>query len=681
MFARHFCYSQVCLRCLRPQRLQLGAIEPRVGRQRRGQSGIAAAVQEEIDDNDPVTIIRTSSATKQYKFKKWRPAKTEVLGVPSLGTPAEVLVLPPRDRKIPTVPTGSEGRKHEIQASLDSELHPLTQEQVNDNLDLLKPPVATATSVADAESLGRLRKTLVKGFKTNQLLRYIEFKHQRPFKLKDLPRTKIGFKSRLANYIVSQLWLAAPPADQNDRDQSNVSSKFSLPRSVLQALLAQTSKPLQALSEGEGIRIDVFGQDVILTQLKTATADVASRANQQVLKKLKLLQATITKKRQQLGNKTSDGQVPLSPTAEELVDLGGRHEAYIEQRPHGSHDIHFHRDNRFAIDRIQRELLWSPRNEPASCQYFRWPKDVQNTPTTLVSSDERLAASATYSSEPRRLVSAAKVKKGDSWLDDLSKVEASRFANLLNKPVAADTKSQRSRYSVPLRTETTLRLAQSLFENGVEPKKDPFLAKRLIYDRIPNITQYLRGLAKVTSEKSGTSVEEPTSHITYRVVLVPRAADSPLSIELLVKYTPADGAKKLKLSIQHLLVRLQGVQSTVLLPGLSIDFVFENSHVLHIVDTGQEIPALVTTRFRELRDQVKKYMERGYRRSETVHFPAFVTFRLPQAWKGRQLIQWTNAASQKPSRLTKNTIVPGSSAGDDATPPAQSEDGQTNLAC
>ena len=684
MFARHLRNSQVCLRCLRQQSLtketEPDAIVARVGRQHRGQSGVAAAAREDVDDDDQVSIIRKSSTeTSKHKWKKWRPPNTEILGVPSLGRPAEVLVLPARDRKIPTIPAGSDSKKHEIQASLDSELHPLTQEQVNDNLDLLRPPPATATGVADGESLGRLRKTLVKGFKTNQLLRYIEYKQQRPFKLKDLSRTKTGFKVRLANYIVSQLWLAASPADQNDRDQSIKSSKFTFSHPVLQAILAQSNKPLQALSEEENLRIDVLGEDLIFTPLKTATADVASQANQQVLKKLKLLQATIIKKRQRLGKRPSDGEASSPPTAEELVDLGGRHEAYIEQGPQDSHDMHFHRDNKHVVDRIQRQLFWAPHNGPASCRYFRWPQVSKNIPSILVDSDGRLAASATDSSDRRRLVLAAKVERAISSLDDLSKDEISHLAKVLNKLVVADMKSQTSRYSIPLHTETTLRLGQSLFEDGVEPEKDLFPAKRLSYDRVPNITHYLRGLAKATSEKSDTNVEDPASPVNYRVVLVPRAAAIPMSIELLVNYTPADGAKKLKLSVQRLRARFPGVQSTVLLPGSSTDFIFENSHFLTIPHSGK-IPALVTTKFRELQQQVKAYLQKSYLWRETVHFPAFVTFSLPPAWKGNQPIQWSSAFSDEPNQSTKLIPDPLTSPPDDGVaPPAPSEDGMSAL--
>src|SRR4051794_38044052 len=204
MFDRAIQSAFICLRCqsrlLRQQTVCPSSIHLRRPKSAaRCQSTVVARVEEEDDDNDDDKMEDEDAETRhnrsdiphpmpgptsiwkkpnldQHKgaYRKFHPDRVAELGLSSLGKPAEVLVLQPRDRRIPRMPIEDDQEDEpNLLESLQAETAPLDPEQVKQNIEQIKKPFGVGGQTLSEAQWKELKHNLVKGFTHVQLLDYI----------------------------------------------------------------------------------------------------------------------------------------------------------------------------------------------------------------------------------------------------------------------------------------------------------------------------------------------------------------------------------------------------------------------------------------------------------------------------------------------------------------------------
>ena len=227
MFSRVSNAAHICLRCQlrlhRPVRpLSNPPFLPAISNPRRYQS--AAAVQ--VDDEDvrstpdgsrsigaPKGKEGPSKKKRRNKLsKRWRPSPTAELGMNALGKPSEVLLLSPRDRKIPVVPKDSnEESKESFYESVAYEKQPHTWEQVKENIGQAREQIQQRRGTLTPEAWSNLKKVMSKGFTQNQLRRYLEETSSDPER-GTKRRTKVVGKEPIIRLIAKHIWNYELPA-------------------------------------------------------------------------------------------------------------------------------------------------------------------------------------------------------------------------------------------------------------------------------------------------------------------------------------------------------------------------------------------------------------------------------------------------------------------------------------
>ena len=312
MFDKAFQTAFICLRCRsrlpRPQPTRsLSDALRRSNSAARRQSTVAASVEEDEDDkydhpqedgelgishstSDSLRIApkRRKGTANQYHgaYKKFHPERVADLGVSSLGKPAEVLVLPARNRYIPKVPAEDEGQDEpQLLEALQAETAPLDPEQVKHNIEQIKKPFGDGGQVLDEAGWKELRNSLVKGFTHVQLLDYIRHMESRmegtskqadesadtspstPLSseisrlIRDKPdlkkegRNKI--KKQAAISIMKDIWGFSLRAGEEELEDVQ-SLILPMPSHHIGALKAQQSQWFKTLSESLKVRIDIF---------------------------------------------------------------------------------------------------------------------------------------------------------------------------------------------------------------------------------------------------------------------------------------------------------------------------------------------------------------------------------------------------------------------------------------
>lgn len=254
MFARVTRPAHVCLRC----HLRLAQTESLRSTSQLSPLSIArlqstAAARQEDECEEP----------RQHSYRTWRAGRTASLGVNSLGTPAEVIILPAVDRKIPTLPQDQEKDDDTgtLQAHIDSETQPLISEQLIENIDHIASKLDPNTTNLTVEEYTQLRRTLTAGFTTHQLRHYV--KHKTSTKISKSQANRIS----TINLIIKGVWGLLLPTDQQvetskEIDRGLQKSTYRVRnKSKFDFLLTDPASPLRHLARTYNVKIDLYRSD------------------------------------------------------------------------------------------------------------------------------------------------------------------------------------------------------------------------------------------------------------------------------------------------------------------------------------------------------------------------------------------------------------------------------------
>lgn len=277
MFARATTSAHVCLRCQRRLVNTIPANSSQFKAQsasRRWQSNAVASLKEEQDYTD-ITDHAVQPTPTLRRLRKWhRHSSIAQLGVNSFGKPAEVLILPAHDRKIPKLSTETEkpeDSRTTLQDSLDSEKAPLDPaslhraiEQVYNKFLEGRESSGPEITLTEFESI---KNQIFKAFTLAQVQHYL-IAHS---PTNDSPKETRGLKrvlrnrSRLIGQIITHVWGMHVPIDaikQRNRELSKESTFFYYVQNegVFEHLLTDHRQPLNTIAKEKNVTIEVFRQ-------------------------------------------------------------------------------------------------------------------------------------------------------------------------------------------------------------------------------------------------------------------------------------------------------------------------------------------------------------------------------------------------------------------------------------
>ncbi|EXJ57712.1 uncharacterized protein A1O5_12502 [Cladophialophora psammophila CBS 110553] len=208
---------------------------------------------------DPTSPPRPS--VRRLNFRKWTPKPTAQLGVNSLGKPAEVLLLPTRDRRIPQVPKDEGTEKmlgSTLQESIDSENVPLSGQKLAENIEQVRSLVGKMRGQLEKHEWTALKRHLANGFQKAQLKKYIRLRKGNFSSSEDLDKCN---KREIIKYLVEEVWGFTTPVQDESAAPPGKQSKMvlSLREPVkLDHLLMHPSEPLKRIAEELDVQFDVY---------------------------------------------------------------------------------------------------------------------------------------------------------------------------------------------------------------------------------------------------------------------------------------------------------------------------------------------------------------------------------------------------------------------------------------
>ncbi|EXJ92408.1 hypothetical protein A1O3_00959 [Capronia epimyces CBS 606.96] len=281
MLARTAGLSHVCLRCQRRLLTDRGPLEAPsypstfVSGRRWGHSAVQIQQDDDNDHQDggqPENTDLSSStsnsepvAERSYRFRRWRPSKTANLGVNSLGKPAEVLILPSRDRRIPQVPKDEENKARvSVQESLASEQAPLSIQDLMANIEQVvrSSGIEKKRGQLEVKEWEILRSSLAQGFKLDQMRRYIAYKRKKSLSTDAFHRVNRQNKPDTIKYLVEEVWGFTVPVTEKSSKQRQRSLSLYVPdEAKLDHLLKDRGQPLKRIAEELDVQIDLFRRE------------------------------------------------------------------------------------------------------------------------------------------------------------------------------------------------------------------------------------------------------------------------------------------------------------------------------------------------------------------------------------------------------------------------------------
>ncbi|KIX06251.1 uncharacterized protein Z518_04226 [Rhinocladiella mackenziei CBS 650.93] len=285
MFARATNSAYICLRCqrrlvkdnLQPPKVTDSASTSLLRRWRSTAAAVTAVEDDEhadfhAEDQKPAFVSLPENPRRQglrdTKYRKWRPSRTAELGVNSLGKPAEVLILPSRDRKIPEVPKGSQdisSSTDRLQESLDSGRLPLSRKELLENIEQTRQGIDKKRGQLELKESALLIKSLFKGFTHDQLKQYIRFKHARHLSSQGLDVVAKRNKIDTIRYVVEEVWgYTIHPADRSLQSvlmKNSTLSFFVRDEARFDYLLTARNQPLKRIAATFDVQIEVFWRE------------------------------------------------------------------------------------------------------------------------------------------------------------------------------------------------------------------------------------------------------------------------------------------------------------------------------------------------------------------------------------------------------------------------------------
>ncbi|KIW73255.1 hypothetical protein PV04_01388 [Phialophora macrospora] len=394
MLARGTKSAYVCLRCqrnLRGDNLQSPA---RVLRRWQSAAPSRAALDEFDygDDNNSTPVDQSQDESlsqprprgKRQFWRKWKPDPTAQLGVNSLGKPAEVILLPSRDRKITQVPKGDRTERvgTTLQESLDSENVPLSGATLAENIEQIRLSVGKLRGQLEKHEWKTLKRNLKTGFQTSQLKKYIRLRkgeHGPPPALR-----RNHSKDDIIRYLAEEVWgFITPMRDETstppDKTGKKVKFSFNLhEQSKLEHLLTHPTQPLKRIAEEHDVQIDVYpSQSRIRT---TGPKHDANQALQKLVRYTKDLALVAVPLQGPLGLLYRDRAGEDYVNAY-LKSLRRKYPALTIARDNENITL-IHLNNPRAADQARREILLSAPMQDDLPQSTVWP-DVDELTTSL----------------------------------------------------------------------------------------------------------------------------------------------------------------------------------------------------------------------------------------------------------------------------------------------------------
>ncbi|KAI1628932.1 hypothetical protein EDD37DRAFT_26181 [Exophiala viscosa] len=397
MFKRLSRSAYVCLRCQKnlarndPQSLRTAdlasAFVPR-----RWQSSAAAAHVEDDDDNhvdripqQPPSGTENPGRPKDYKYRRWKPKRTAELGVNSLGKPAEVLILPSKDRFIPRVPDDGDDKEDVramVQQALDFEKEPLKLEDLRTNIEQVRSVIGKERGQLEVSEWQALKTHLKKGFSLHQLRRYIVAMAKTSVTPnQDTQFLRLG-KPDLVQHIIQEVWGFTKPAAANmDASKTLVSLSINVGHEAkLGWFLTDSRQNLKKISEECNVQIDIFKKRKrIMVRGPAVQANAAFQKVNRLAKDLTLVQIHLTGT---VGNTYRDPALQDRVKAF-LKTVEQKYQVYISLNDIGDHIklVHDKRPNSGA--HAHREILLAAENFVESQQVAVWNTESRSQTTMM----------------------------------------------------------------------------------------------------------------------------------------------------------------------------------------------------------------------------------------------------------------------------------------------------------
>lgn len=438
MLARTTGLSYVCLRCQRRLSKAKGPLQapsqPSAYALGRRWAHAAVQVKEDEDNdaqdggppppnNDPSSKQSNPEtvAERSYHYRRWRPSKTAKLGVNSLGKPAEVLILPSRDRRIPKVPKEEENRaRMSLQESLASEQAPLSIQDLMVNIEQVvrSSGIEKKRGQLEVKEWEILQTSLAKGFKLDQLRRYIAYKHKKSLSTDAFHRVNRQNKPGTIKYLVEEVWGFTVPVTEKHSKKKRRSLSFYIPdEAKLDHLLKDRGQPLKRIAEELDVQIDLFRKE---SRVRVAGAPAnAAAALARISRLAKDLQPIAIPLQGVMGETYRDPA--LKHVVRQFLDsVQQRLDVQIAMTPDHIKVVHSdqhrlaqqaHRVIRLAVeaeDHPQKVDIWSPESEGSSTlQPFPTPPEfsrglLQLPWARMVDSSATIGASRTSRPDAER---------------------------------------------------------------------------------------------------------------------------------------------------------------------------------------------------------------------------------------------------------------------------------------
>jgi hypothetical protein len=543
MFDRAVQTAFVCLRCESRLLRQRPACSSLVRLRRpkptaRWQSTAAARVEDEDDNNedrsqeeefdtkhsssDSLHVMRKSrkeGPPSQYNiaYRKFRPDGVAELGVSSLGKPAEVLVLQPRDRHIPKMPTEDDGQEDpQLLEALQAETAPLDPEQVKHNIEQIKKQFGDGDQILDDARWNELRYSLVKGFTHVQLLDYIRHMEARkehsskqavestdassstPISselsriisekpdLKRAGRNKI--KKRAAVSIMKDIWGFSHPTGEEEAEDMQ-SATVSMSRHHIGALKAQKSQPFKKVSELLQVKIDIFQEKNKLVVYGGIDAvEEARKALISMRSQITSINIDFGKRKYLLPN-LREGKYE-----QKLLDEAGRNRAvYVEKKNLNkaapSVRIFYHQSDRQEAEAARRDILLAGRRIGPRSSISVWPQLKQQSawlvPYTAWQALpwwERLSSWGRWSFLQEADTEAQKAPKAPPT-DEVP--TTALIMEVYQQLCRSNTKSNPTLKSEPITQQHTVLFGQAVFRRDLKQQLNSVLNAQ--HTKVPNI--------------------------------------------------------------------------------------------------------------------------------------------------------------------------------------------------
>ncbi|KIW24195.1 uncharacterized protein PV07_09923 [Cladophialophora immunda] len=328
---------------------------------------------------EPQSTTPSRSNFRRLNFRKWKPKPTAQLGVNSLGKPAEVLLLPTRDRRIPLVPK-DEGKEKmlgsTLQESINSENVPLSGQKLAENIEQVRSLVGKMRGQLEKHEWTTLKRHLHSGFQKQQLKKYIRLRKGNLSFPEELEKYN---KRDIVKYLVEEVWGFTTPVQDESAASTSKSTKLVLTLHELvkfDHLLMHPSQPLKRIAEELDVQIDVYP-----TQSKIRT--IGSKTNaQQALQRISRYAKNLGQIVIQL--RGTHRAIYQDPAMREHLN------AYLKsiQRKYQGLSIGMdaqcirivHYGNHRGAEQARREILLSVPRDSASDKSLIWPRmDISAT--------------------------------------------------------------------------------------------------------------------------------------------------------------------------------------------------------------------------------------------------------------------------------------------------------------